>query len=137
MSKRNDGGTVVEPGSGQALERTQRALEAAERAEQALAEARSQKGGGRLRKLVLLLAVGAVVAVVIRKVTSKDASAPAPQASSASGVSATQAPAPADSPDASISTPAVVPAAARNGAQPDLAADDAAQAAAGAEDPAS
>lgn len=134
MSKRNDAGTVVEPGSGQALERTQRALEAAERAEQALAEVRSQKGGGRLRKLVLLLAVGAVVAVVIRRVTSKDASAPVPQASTPTGASPTPASASTEAP---TPAPAAVPASARNGDHPDLAPGDAAQAAATSEDPAS
>ena len=131
MSTRNDGGTVVEPGSSQALERTRRALEAAERAEMALAEARSEKGGGRLRKLLLLLAVGAVVAIVIRKMTEKDSST---SGFEAAGTDVSQR---ADAAVTSNVTGTAAPAGARNGDQPDPQPGGSAPAAAASEDPAS
>ncbi len=139
MGARKDAGTVVEPGSGQALERTRLALEAAERAELALAEAKADKGGGRLRKLVLLLVLGAVAALVVRKLTAKDGAGSAPEPvqtsapSAASGGSAGEV--------TSSAAPSAGPAAARNGDQPEPQPGDiaptAAASEAGSEDPAS
>lgn len=128
MSKRNQGGTAVEPGAELALERTELALEAAERAELALAEATSGKGGGRLRKLLFLLVVGAVVAIVIKKLTAQDASTTAPAAPTST---------PPGTPGEVSASGATTVGSARNGDQPDLRSGDATQAAAASEDSAS
>lgn len=62
-----------------ALERTQRALQAAERVDHAAAEAKRR--GGKLFKLLLVLMLLGVAALAVRKVMSRDETTDGPRPS--------------------------------------------------------
>ena len=122
MGTRREHGTVIEPGSESARERTRRAIEAAERADQVIAEStrRRGRGRGRLLKLVLLAAVVAGVVAVVRKLSDQGdgAGAPTPAAPPTDAPAAEPARSAAGQPEASA-RPDLATVASRNGDHPD------------------
>ena len=122
MGTRREHGTVIEPGAESALERPRRAIEAAERADQGIAESTRRRGGGRgrLLKLVLLAAVVAGVVAVVRKLSDQGggAGAPTPAAPPTDAPAAEPARSAAGQPEASA-RPDLATVASRNGDHPD------------------